>query len=165
MSHGRFARSVGAAVLGFAFAACPYLLILHFGLRLSWRDAAVPLLLFTAVSAILFSGIVQVQKHKSLRIAACIFGAYTIVSFFLLAHYGSRWGFHTGFENGDLWRSAAFIVAIVIGVVLLPRQWSEGLFAEGVKCARCYHYHEGHDCSCGCRLDQFKWPSIGSGIP
>lgn len=165
MGHETFARSVTTATLTSVFVAFPCLLILRFGLRLTWSELAGPLILFAAVQAAFFTGIVLIRKYKSVRAAALIFGAYAIALFFLVAHYALRMGLHKGFENRDLWRFSAFILALALGVVLMPRQWRQSFFSEGVKCVRCQHYHEGHDCSCGCRADQFKWPSIGSGFP
>jgi hypothetical protein len=63
---------------------------------------------------------------------------------------------------------AVFFVAIFPARDWLRRRqvWSGNPLEGGLRCERCHHYHEGLDCKkCGCRADQFVYPSIGSGFP
>lgn len=166
MNDERFAHWVGIAVLTSAMVAFVGILILRLGLRLSWSALAVPLIFLVALQTAVSSAMFWVRKYKALRIGILIFGAYLIALFSILVHYGQQWGLHTGFKDSDLWILNAPILAKCIGLALLPRRWSERFFAEGVMCVKCRHYHEGRDCTvCGCRADQFKWPSIGTGFP
>jgi hypothetical protein len=157
------ANWIVAAAVPLAFVGLPCVLILRLGLRLSWSELAIPLSLLALLHAALVAGTIWIRKHKSLRIAAPIFGAYYVVLFWMLAHYGSRWGLHTGFEESDVRWLAFLIVVIVLGLVLMPHRWIQH-FNE-IKCVSCHHFHEGRDCACGCRIDQFKYPNRTSGIP
>lgn len=127
------------------------------------NNFAIPLSLLVLLHATLVLGIIWARKHRSLRIAAPVFGAYYAALFYMLAYYSSRWGLHTGFEESDAWWITLLIAVIVIGLVLLPRRWTQHL--DEIKCASCHHFHEGRDCACGCRMDQFKYPNRTSGFP
>jgi len=162
-NQNTIANWVVAAMVFLAFVGLPCLLILRLGLRLSWGELAIPVSLFALLHAALVAGIIRTRKHKSLRIAAPIFGAYYAALFWMLAYYGSRWGLHTSFEESDARWVTFLIAAIVIGLVLMPRRWTQH-FNE-IKCASCHHFHEGRDCACGCRMDQFRYPNRTSGFP
>jgi hypothetical protein len=142
--------------LGF-FAA----LILHVGLHLSWNTLAFPCASFVAVQIASYAAIAWAWKYKNMRIVAPVVGAYWVGSGSIVIHYSLIWGLHTGLGDHDLWGFNAFIVALVLGLVLMPRRWTDEYFADGVRCSRCHHHHEGHDCNCGCRTDQFKYPVLG----
>jgi hypothetical protein len=156
-----FARWMGIGAPLFAGIALSGALILHLGLRLNWSTLAIPFASFAAFQVAFFAAIFWAQKHKYMRMAALIVGIYLAGSGSMLIHYSSRWGLQTGLGEGDLWGFNASIAAVTIGLVLMPRRWRERLSAEGVECTRCHHYHEGHDCTCGCRVDQFKYPMFG----
>ena len=165
MKEQKLADWIRMGVFSSAFVAFIGVLILRLGLRLSWSELAVPLILCAALQTVFFGAMLRLRRTRSVRIGAVIVGAYFAASFSILVHYASRWRLRIGFGPNDLRQFIIFLFVIVIAVVVMPRGWTDSLWAEGVKCVRCHHYHEGHDCSCGCRVDQFKWPSIGSGFP
>ena len=157
------ANWIVAAAVPLAFVGLPCILILRLGLKLSWSELAIPLSLLVLLHVALVAGIIWARKRMSLRITAPIFGAYYIALFWMLAYYSSRWSLHTGFEESDARWLTLLIAAIVIGLVLMPRRWTQHL--NEIKCASCHHFHEGRDCTCGCRMDQFKYPNRTSGFP
>lgn len=142
-------------------------LTLHLGRALSWRVLAIPTILFATIQIACFAAIIDVRRRKSLRMGVLVFGLYWLLSGLIVIYYGSRWGVLTGLGNSDLWQFSACIAVITIaGILFVPRQWSDKIedrFA-GIKCARCGHYHEGHDCSCGCRADQFRYPPFNAPV-
>lgn len=160
-SKGTLGQALGMGALCSAAILFSGALILRLGLRLSWDAITIPLTILTMLPPAFFTAMFCAGKYRSLRIAALLVGAYFVVLFSTLVHYGSKWGLRTGFEGADLWRFDAFIVAICTGLAFMPRRWTERFYAEGVTCSRCHHNHEGRDCSCGCRVDQFKYPVFG----
>lgn len=165
MKNHTFAEWIRMGVFSSAFFMLLGILILHLGLRLTWRALAGPLALLAAPQTIFLGAMFWVQRSRSIRIGAPIVGAYFAGLFSIFVYYASRWRLRVGFGPIDLRNLLIFLFVLVIAVVMMPRRWTDGLFAGGVICVRCHHYHEGHDCSCGCRVDQFKWPSVGSGFP
>jgi hypothetical protein len=165
MKNHTFAEWIRMGLFSSAFFLVLGILILHLGLRLCWSTLAVPLLLLSVLQTMFFAALFWVQRTRSIRMGAPIVGAYFAALFSIFVYYASRWRLNIGLGPGDLRNILIFFVVLVIAAVLVPRSWTDALFAEGVKCVRCHHYHEGHDCSCGCRVDQFEWPSAGSGFP
>jgi hypothetical protein len=165
MKEQTFADWIRMGVFSSAFVAFMGVLILRLGLRLSWSELAVPLMLFAALQTVFFGAMFWFRRTRSVRIGAVVLGAYFAASFSILVHYASLWRLSIGLGPDDLRQFIIFLFALVIAVVVMPRRWTDSLWAGSVKCVRCHHYHEGHDCGCGCRVDQFKWPSIGSGFP
>ena len=135
-------------------------LVLHFGIRLSWNDLAIPVILFTSVQIACFAAMFRVRTHKSLRFAFAVLGSNLLISGLIVVHYGSRWALLKGLDD-DL--SAYFVCMMVIalfGISLSPFLTNRSVEDRlgGIRCDRCKHYHEGHDCTCGCRVEQFKYP-------
>lgn len=136
-------------------------LVLHFGIRLSWNDVAIPVILFTSVQIAYFAAMYRVRTHKSLRFAFAVLGSDLLISGLMMIHYGSRWGLLKGLGDSDLWGFSACIALITLfGMAVAPLLGKRGLEDRlgGIRCDRCKHYHEGHDCTCGCSTEQFKYP-------
>lgn len=156
-----FADWVRTGLLSFAFFAIPGVLILRLGLRLSWSELAVPLVCFAVLQIIFSAAMFWLQRTRSIRKFTPIYGTYLALLFSARVHFASRWRVNIGFGPGDLRNLLILLLVLVIAVVLMPRRWTDSLWSEGVSCATCHHHHEGHDCACGCRVDQFKYPVFG----
>jgi hypothetical protein len=151
------------AALALVCLGLPCVLLLRLGLKLSWREVAIPLSLLAVLHVALVAALRYGARHKSIRITALIFGAYYVALFWMAAHYASRWHLHVGFEPGDVRSITLLIAVMVVGLILMPRRWIQHL--SEIKCVRCHHFHEGRDCACGCRIDQFTYPNRTSGFP
>jgi hypothetical protein len=136
-------------------------LILHLGLRLSWSELAAPLMLFATLHTVTIGAMFWFQRTRNIRIGVPIIAVYFAVLFSIVVHYASRWRLNIGLGPDDLPNLLISLFVVVIAAVVMPRRWTVSFFAEGVRCARCHHHHEGHDCTCGCRVDQFKYPVFG----
>jgi len=132
--------------------------LLHFGRHLSWGELAFPAGCFLLMQIALFGGIQLAMKYRSSRSgivlpAACAWGEIV-----LGGYYGLRWRLIPGYSRGDLRSFAIWMAAFVAFIVVVPPRWYARM--GEIKCARCGHYHEGRDCICGCRADQFRYGSF-----
>ena len=105
-------------VFSSVFVAFIGVLILRLGLRLSWSELAVPLLLFAALQTVFFGAMFWVRRIRSVRIGIVIIGAYFAALFSILAHYASLWRLRIGFGPDDLRGLIIFLFAVVIAVVV-----------------------------------------------
>jgi hypothetical protein len=139
------------------FAATAAIMV-HFGLRLSWADLVFPVGCFMALQIALFACIVGLRKYRNSRLGMVTAVVYGWIELALAGYYGSRWDLIKGLGKSDLWLFTGFMGAITLAVALMPSRWMEAWMSGAIKCGRCGHYHEGHDCTCRCRADQFKYP-------
>ena len=148
---------VTIAVTTAALWAFVGVLFLHLGLRLKWRDLAIALPLFTLVQIVGMTSLVGFQRTRNSRALCAVFGAWALASGLIAMHYGSHWGV-AKIDGNDFWQfSASTIVLTIVAIVIFPRVIGVGIEDAGIKCATCHHRHEGRDCNCGCRADQFKY--------
>lgn len=132
--------------------------LLHFGRRLSLDQLMFPVGCFLVIQTVLFAGILLARKHRSPRLAIGLVASCMWAEIVLGGYYALRWQVIPGYSRHDL-RSFAITMAafVVVIVVVPPRRFTR---MGEIKCARCGHYHEGRDCSCGCRADQFRYPAF-----
>lgn len=156
-----FAYRVGVVLATFLVIAFLGILTLHLGLRLSWAALAAPFLSFATLQIGCFAAVFYVGKHKNVRAGLAVSGLYCLLLGVIVIHYGSRLGLLGGEGDIDAWAFALCIAFITTaGTIFMPRHWRSKLesWLGEVKCARCRHYHEGRDCTCGCRAEQFRYP-------
>lgn len=152
----RESEVAGALLLAFGVTG---IVALHFDLRLSWHKSVVPVAGFMALQFSFLSGMYLVKKYKDLLGAIAISGIYLLAEALLAIYYGTRWRLWEGHEGLDPWWFITFIAVATFTIILLPFRWTEALFT-GIRCARCGHYHRGHDCRCGCRAAEFKHSAV-----
>lgn len=167
MTKNEFVQPVAILVSVVGVMALLGALTLHLGRALSWRVLSIPTILFITMQIAFFAAMSDVRRRKSLRIGVLVSGLYCLLFGLLLIYYGSRWGLLMGLGDSDLWPFSGCVAVItIVGMLFVPRRWGdkfEERFA-GVKCARCGHYHEGHDCRCGCRANQFRYPPFNAPV-
>ncbi len=131
---------------------------LHFGCRLSWSELAVPVACFMFLQIAFYAGVVLVRKGRKTRLFVSLVALWLWANGLLFGHYAMRWELVRGLTKHDVWIFSAEVGVIALAGALVPRRWIERM--GEIKCARCGHYHEGRDCTCGCQADQFKYPSF-----
>ncbi len=129
--------------------------MMYFGRRLSWGELAAPVACFLGIQIALYGGIILAREYRSSRIAIAIAGLCLWADFVLAGHFALRWKLAPGFDRDDLRSFAAIMAVVLLVFTLMPSRWTEHI--GEVRCARCRHYHEGRDCSCGCHAGQFKY--------
>lgn len=142
----------GAAAIG--------TMVLRLGLHLSWSDLLIPVGCFMALQTAFYGGILRIRRYKNMQFAFVLVAVYIWAFGVLAGYYLGRWGLVEGIGRSDLWWFTGIMGAIALAGALMPRRWTEGYLSAGIKCARCGHYHEGHDCRCGCQADQFKYANF-----
>ena len=132
--------------------------ILRFGLRLSWTESVIAAACFVILQIAFVMSMPLIGRHTNdrARAGSVIVALYLITEGILVIYFGSRWGL---MKSGACWFAAIFTIMIAT-VFLLPSRWTENLGL--IKCARCRHYHEGQNCRCGCRAEQFKYPAMSA---
>jgi len=131
-------------------------ILLHFGRHLSWDQLMFPASCFVVLQIALFGGILLARKYRSPRFAIALAASWVWGEIVMGGYYGIRWQVIPGYSRHDLRSFAITMAALVVVIVVVPTRWFVRM--GEVKCARCGHYHEGRDCSCGCRADQFQYP-------
>lgn len=148
-------ESVIGVVLVAGFAAVGAI-VLRLGFHRSWGEVTLAIGCFVAIMIAMFASAAFVRKRKWSRIGVAIMAICLWAEIALAAYFAWCWDLLPAFGRSDLWLFLGLTGAITLAVTLAPRRWLE--HAQEPKCRRCGHYHEGRDCTCGCRVDQFKYP-------
>jgi bacteriorhodopsin len=141
-----------------AFGCGAAAVMLHSARRIGWSELALPVGGFLALQIALFGGILLAQKRRSRQLTSGLLGLCIWAEVTWPGYYAVRWRLIAGYTERDLRSFSEIMLVLVVIFALMPQRWMQRM--GGIKCARCGHYHEGRDCSCGCRADQFKYPAF-----
>jgi len=142
-------------VAGFAAVGT---IVLRLGLHKSWGEVAVAVCSFIGVLIAMIGSTSLIRKRGWSRLGRTLVATFGCAEIALIAYFGLRWGLLPTFGRGELWLFIGVAGVVVLAFLFAPQSWLE--HAGEPKCRRCGHYHEGRDCTCGCRADQFKYPTF-----
>ncbi len=157
MNHNS-ARDLLVWILLWIVAAGTVATMLHYGRRLRWAELAVPVAGFLAIQIALYGGILLARRRRNLQLASGIIGLCIWAEITWAGYYALRWRLIPGYSQSDLRSFSEMMLIFVVILALMPHRWMQRM--GEIKCGRCGHYHEGRDCTCGCRADQFKYPAF-----
>jgi hypothetical protein len=132
--------------------------LLHYARRLSWSELALPAAGLLAMQIALYAGILLARKRRSLQVASALVGLCIWAEITWAGYYAWRWALIPGLTETNLRSFSEIMLIFMIVFALMPQRWMRRM--GEIKCAKCGHYHEGRDCSCGCRAGQFQYPSF-----
>lgn len=130
--------------------------LLHDSRHLSWSELGVPAAGFLAIQFALYGGIFLARKRHNQRVGTGTFGLCIWADITWIGYYAWRWRLIPGYSENDLQKFSEIMLIFVVVFALRPQSWMRRM--GEIKCVRCGHYHEGRDCTCGCRADEFKYP-------